>query len=91
MFSQAYVKNSLNRRGGHALQGGVHGGGMCGRGMCMAGGIHDGGVHGRGACVAGETATAADGMHSSGMHYCLHKCFSCLIYLFRNCCVRQNV
>ena len=34
----------------------------------MAGGIHDGGVHGRGACVAGETATAADGMHPTGMH-----------------------
>ena len=41
--------------GGHAWQGGMHGGGMHG---------------GRGACVAGETATTADGMHPSGMHSC---------------------
>ena len=25
----------------------------------------------QGACVAGETATAADGMHPTGMHSCL--------------------
>ena len=27
-------------------------------------------VEGGGACVAGETATAADGTHSIGMHSC---------------------
>ena len=36
------------------------GGGMRGEGMRM--------VEGEGACVAGETATAADGRHSTGMH-----------------------
>ena len=46
--------------GGHAWQGGVHeggihgrGGGVHGRGVCMAGGMCGGGcMHGRGACVA---------------------------------------
>ena len=63
MFSQASVSHSVHR------------------GECMAGGMHDGaacvvgGVHGRGAsvagmCVVGETATAADGMHPTGMHSC---------------------
>ena len=42
-------------RGGRAWQGG-----MCGRGC----------VHGMEACVAGETATAAGGMHPTGMHSC---------------------
>ena len=33
----------------------------------------EGGGHAwrRGACVAGEMATAADGMHPSGMHSCI--------------------
>ena len=40
--------------GGHAWQGG-----MCGGGCAW-----------QGACVATEMATAADGMHPTGMHYC---------------------
>ena len=35
-------------------------------GACIAGGDAW-----QGACVAGETATAADGMHPTGMHSCL--------------------
>ena len=56
--------------GGHAWQGGVHGGGhvwqggVCGKGACIMGGLA-GGV-----CVAGETATAADGRNPTGMHSC---------------------
>ena len=38
---------------------------VCGQGACMAGG-----VHGQGACMAGEMATAAGGMHPTGMHSC---------------------
>ena len=54
---------------------GVHGGGVHG-GACVRGGMQGvcmvGGMHGRGgACVAGETATAADGMHPTGMLSCL--------------------
>ena len=46
---------------GHAPQGGMHG-----WGACMVGG-----VRGReGACLAGDTATAAGGMHPTGMHSC---------------------
>ena len=50
------------------------GGGMHGRGACVAGGMHGKrgawqGGGGRG--VAGETATAADGTHPTGMHYCV--------------------
>ena len=38
-------------------------------GMHGEGGVHGkGGVCGKGACVAGETATAADGMHYTGIH-----------------------
>ena len=57
---------------GHAWQAGV----------CMTGGGMHGkrGVHGRvacaeegGACMAGETATAAGGTHTTGMHSCLTK------------------
>ena len=68
MFSQASV--ILSTGGGACMAGGacVQGG------ACMAGG--------RGACVAGvcawqgvymarETATAADGTHPTGMHFCL--------------------
>ena len=29
-----------------------------------------GGMHGRGVCMAGETATAADGTHPTGIHSC---------------------
>ena len=62
---------------GHAWQGGMHFTGhvwqvgMHGRGACMARGrAWQGGVHGWVACVAGDTATAADGMHPTGMHSC---------------------
>ena len=45
-------------------EGGMHGKvSMHVRGACMAGGMCGGGV-------AGETATAADGMHPTGMHSC---------------------
>ena len=43
------------------------------KGACMAKGacVAKGGMHGEGgACMAGETATAADGMHPTGMHSC---------------------
>ena len=36
--------------------------------MYMAGGMHGKGHAWWGACAAGETATAADGMYSTGMH-----------------------
>ena len=61
--------------GGHAWQGACVPGGVHGRGggVCMAGGhawlgmcLAGGGA----ACVTGETATAADGMHPTGMHSC---------------------
>ena len=41
-------------------------GGMCGRGVHAC----PGGAWPGGACVAGETAIAADGTHSTGMHSC---------------------
>ena len=49
---------------------------MHGRGACMVGGMRGGGVHDRGVCMAGETATAADGTHRTGMYSCLsmHLC-----------------
>ena len=40
---------------GHAWQGGVRGKGGCAW---------------QGGCMAGETATAADGMHTTGIHSC---------------------
>ena len=52
--------------GGHAWQGMCVVGGVAG--ICMVGGVHDRGCAWQGACVAGETATAADGMHPTGMH-----------------------
>ena len=60
-------------RWGHAWQGGMHGeGGGAWQRACVArGACVWGGMHGRGVCVAGETATAADGMHPTGMHSCL--------------------
>ena len=43
---------------------------MAGR-ACMTGGVHGRGHAWQGgADVAGETATAADGMHPTRMHYC---------------------
>ena len=52
---------------GRAWQGGtcvagvscMAGGGMC---VCVGGGVW--------LCMAGETATAADGTHPTGMHFC---------------------
>ena len=57
----------LTGGGMHGREGAFVVGGVCGRGgghgkgVCMAGGH---------ACVAVETATAADGMHPTGMHSC---------------------
>ena len=45
---------------------GVHGRGVHGREICMAGWT----CMTRGACMAGEMATAAGGMHPTGMHSC---------------------
>ena len=39
-------------------------------GACVAGVHGGGGVHGRGACVAGKTAIAARSTHHTGMHSC---------------------
>ena len=50
--------------GGQVWQEGVHG-----TGECVAKGVVRGG--GGGLCVAGETATAADGTHTTGIHSCL--------------------
>ena len=77
----------------HAWQGHV----WQGWGMCMAGvrvyivrSVHGRGVQGRGhawqggACMAGEMATAAEGMHPTGIHSCflLHSHFPvCDIYI----------
>ena len=50
------------------------GGYMHSRGACMVVGGHawQGGVWwGGGACMAGQTATAAYGMHPTGMHSCV--------------------
>ena len=64
---------------GHVCQGHVYGRGMCvaGRGCtwqeaCMTeGAFMAGGVLGRGGCVAeGSMTTAADCMHTTGMHSC---------------------
>ena len=60
------------------MAGGVHGGGVCGRGTFMAEGVHGrGGMCGRGAymerghvwqgaCVAGGPAWQGGGMHGKG-------------------------
>ena len=49
-------------------KGGMHGGRHAWWEAFVAGGTYvaGGGV----ACVAGETATAADGRHPTGMHFC---------------------
>ena len=69
------------------MAGGMHGGGVRGRGHAWKG-AWKGGVHGRGhvwqegmcgrgdmcgkgACMAGKTAIAAGGTHPTGMHSCL--------------------
>ena len=58
--------------GGHVWWGACVAGVMHGRGACVARGCAwQGGMCGRGACMSGETATAADGMHPTGMHSCL--------------------
>ena len=59
----------------------MHGRGMHVRGNAWQGHAWQMGMHVRGnawqghawqgACMAGETATAADGMHPTGMHSCL--------------------
>ena len=74
-------RGSVHHRG-HAWWGACITGSMCCRGHAWHGGMHvrgyawqehagQLGMHGRGACMAGETATAADGMHPTGMHSCL--------------------
>ena len=61
---------------GHTWQGGgihgrgLHGRGLCGRGHAWQGACVVGGMHDRGACMAGEMATAAGGIHPTGMHSC---------------------
>ena len=61
---------------GHAWQGVMQGRVALLAGACMAGGVHGRG-HAwwgtcmMGVCMAGETATAADGMHPTGMHSCM--------------------
>ena len=54
----------VHGEGGLVAKGGMHG---KGGGACMAKGGHAWQI---GACVAGETASAADGMHPTGMHSC---------------------
>ena len=66
-------------KGGMHCEGGVHGkGGVHGEGGCvvkrgyvwLGGACMAGGGYGGRACVAGETAIAAGGTHSTGMHSC---------------------
>ena len=62
---------------GVCMVGGMHGEGCVWHGACMVGGVcmvgHAWwGVCLVGACMAGEMATAAGGMHPTGMHSCLH-------------------
>ena len=66
------------QRGDMCGKGGMHGtggGGVLGegghawqRGTCVAMGVRGRGHAWWGACVAGQMATAADGMHPTGMH-----------------------
>ena len=63
MFSQACVKNSVDRGGMHGrgvcvTEGGIHGRGMHGRGRAW-----QGGMCGKGGYMAGDTATEAGGTH----------------------------
>ena len=61
--------------GGHAwcgcMAGGMHGGGMHGRGACVAGDVHGRGCVWQGVMQAGEMATEAGGTHPTGMHSCI--------------------
>ena len=59
-------------------QRGMHG--WCGRGACM--GVCGRGACMAGACMAGEMATAADGMHPTGMHSCFNFVVSLFLVLF---------
>ena len=80
IFSEACVKNSVYREGGHAWQGVVHGrgacmaGGACMVGACMAGGhvwqgaCIAGGVHGRGMYVARGVGVAGGACVAGGIH-----------------------
>ena len=64
------------RGGGMCMVGGMHGrgvwmvGGYGWCGACMVWGMHGRGHARWGACMAGDTATAADGTFSTGMHSC---------------------
>ena len=77
-FSQACVKNSVRGGGMHGrgtyMAGGGHGRGACVAAGCMAGGgvwcMTGGHAWRGGACVAGEMASAEDGTHPTGMHFC---------------------
>ena len=65
---------------GACMQGVCMVGSMCGRGYVWQGACVAGGMHGRegawqGACMVGEMATAADGMHPTGMHSCCSTIF----------------
>ena len=61
----------MHGREGHVWWGCMVGGGHAWQGACMAGGVcMAGGMCVRGVCVAGEKATAAGGMHPTGMHSC---------------------
>ena len=78
---------------GYAWQGGRHvwKGGGCMHGK--VGGMCGGGMHGRGACVAGETATAAGGTHPTRIHSCLYNEFLSAMwwsftYVMRPCVLR---
>ena len=50
-------------------------GGMCGRGACVVGEHAQHGVC-MGVCMAGEIATAAGGIHPTGMHSCCHEFYT---------------
>ena len=59
-------------------------------GVCMAGGVHGkwgcAWRGGGGLCVVGETATAADGTHTTGIHSCFH----CILMALFSLRVEQN-
>ena len=76
MFSHLSVSHSVHWEG--ELQGSMRGRGSVWQGACMEGGVQGrgpfvsgayvvGGMHGR---RDGQTATAADGMHPTGMLSC---------------------
>ena len=84
MFSEACVKNSVNKRGAcmtgaACMVGRWHDGGMCGRslhgqGACMVGGGHRrqgacvGGMHDGGACVVGACVAEDTATAADGTH-----------------------